>query len=790
MNLKELKQVLKPLHPASLMEKNFPHSSRVLFRNSFGALSIIFFILSSGVIVAANSKISGLFLISLSIWLFFFLLDAYFYSFYFRVDKTTGRFAFNLADIVFSTSPNDVTGGFLNSKLGKEIVRRCGIDRNSVEDFLLSRKFKISENNFEISSGRSVFKGFIQGIFQSDGEFRNFVLSHHITEGEFIGASVWTALLVRENIERKIWWSRERLLSVRGIGQEWSYGEAYLLSRFGRPLVIPEYSTPGFHAEEARLLELSLLRNRESNAILVGSEGVGKMEVLEELARQIKRGDSRSLSAKKFVVFDLSVFSASVKDGQEFDGEFSALLGQVARAGNIIFIIPNLPALLRFAESIGSDIASTLSPYLASSDLHVVAVSETRDYEQYIEPLADLRQHFETIRVHPADEDTVMSLLERNVKELENNGIVVSYPAVSSAISSAKKYFIGDPLTDTAEDLLIEASLIAQSVGRNIVLKEDVLEAAESKSGVPTGIVRAEEKEKLLNLESLLHTRIICQNEAVKAISDAVRRARSGIGNENRPLGSFLFLGPTGVGKTETAKALAEIFFGQDGRVLRLDMSEYRTEDSLSRLIGDNRGGSPGALSGILREHQFGVLLLDEFEKTSPEVLDLFLQILDEGIFSDVRGELVSARNVVIVATSNAGSDLIFNLVKTGKDPAQNESQIIEELIKRNIFKPELLNRFDGIIVFHPLDDQKLKEVAKLQLKKLVWRLKQKGVDLVIDDKLVSFIAERGKEPQFGARPLNRAIQETVEQAIAQKLISGELKPGGRIEFSPEDLKK
>jgi ATP-dependent Clp protease ATP-binding subunit ClpC len=791
MNIENLKKILKPWQSTSLLERNFPHSTRLAIKNTFGILALAFLALSSGLLMDTNDFLTGIFFLVLSVWLVLVMTDAYFYSVFSKRSKEAGRFAFLLSEIIFGTPSADITWGFFKSSLGREIMNRCGIDNESLGEFLATRKFKINSKNFTTAAGRSVFKGYIEGLLESDGEFKNFILSHNVTEGEFIGASIWSATLAKRKIDKKMWWKKERLMSVRGIGKDWSYGRAYLLARYGRPLTISEYIAPGFHAEEAKMLELALLRGRESNALLVGDDGVGKMEVLEELARQIKtKKADPSLSSYKFTVFDLGIFSSAVKNGEQFSGEFGSLLAQVSRSGNIVLVIPNLSALVKFAESIGSDILPIITPLLKSADLHVVAISETRDYEKHIEPLHGLREHFEMIRVHPADEDSVISLLQDFVGHLEKEGFVVTYPAVSGALRSAKQYFLDSPLVDTAEDLLIEAAEFAAGEGRRFVLKEDVLEAAEKKSGVPAGVVNAEEKEKLLNLETLLHDRIIGQNEAIKTISDAVRRARSGINSGDRPLGSFLFLGPTGVGKTETAKALAEVFFGQDARILRLDMSEYRAGDSLERLIGDAGSGNPGALSGMLREHQFGVLLLDEFEKTSLEVMDLFLQILDEGIFSDMRGEPVSARNVIIIATSNAGSGMIFDMVKQGRDPAKEDRAIIEELVKNNIFKAELLNRFDGVIVFHPLSDENLSEVARLQLKKLAWRLKAKGLELVINESLVSFIAAKGKDPEFGARPLNRAIADTVEQDIAKRLISGEIKPGNKIEFNTQDLRK
>jgi ATP-dependent Clp protease ATP-binding subunit ClpA len=321
-----------------------------------------------------------------------------------------------------------------------------------------------------------------------------------------------------------------------------------------------------------------------------------------------------------------------------------------------------------------------------------------------------------------------------------------------------------------------------------IVERSDVLALIEAKTGISTGDVKATERDTLLNLETILHQRIIGQDEAVTSISNAMRRARSDIENPERPMGSFLFLGPTGVGKTETTKALASVFFGKEESIIRFDMSEYQGDDSLARLIGSFGSGKQGVLSSKLREQPYGVLLLDEFEKTNTEVMNLFLQILDEGFFSDMTGKRVNARNLIIVATSNAGSDLVWNLLRDGKDLSANKDVIVNEIINRGIFKPELLNRFDGVILFHPLSTDNLQKIAVLMLKKLQTRLTEKGIELVVNDALLKAVISAGTDPQFGARPMNRAIQEKVEQVIARKIIAGEAPSGSRLELTEAEL--
>lgn len=787
MDYKELKKRLAPWRPVYALERTCSRHYRHIAKTVLLFLSLITLI-GAGI----DDKLENFFLIFLSLWLALFLLDCFFYSYYFKRAKEAGRFAFELALVVLSSPRNDITYGFISSNLGQEILWRCGLDQKTQRNFLSNRKSRVSGEQFKLPKDRSVFSAYLKGLWTSDVEFKNFILAHHITEEEFLGAGTWTASVMLDVLKLKRWWDKENLLKTDSIGRDWSYGTSYSLMKYARPLMIESSIVDeGYHSEEAKLLEVVLARSREANALLVGDDGVGKMEVLEELHRLMRKGETAEvLKGKQIWVFEISLLSATVTNSQIFERELIKVLKESERAGNIIFVIPNLSVFLESGNSYGVSVLSMITPFLSSSKMQVVGISNTDEYQRELEPLGDIKQHFEKVTVRPADENVLVKMLESEVIHLENQvKITISYPAVSEAVTAAKRYFVDKPVSDAATDLLIESAAKAKKERKLIVDKEDVLAAVKSKTGIPTGRVREEEKDKLLNLEVLLKARIVGQDDAVRAVSDAIRRARSGISNPLRPVGSFLFLGPTGVGKTETAKVLGEVFFGEASKLIRLDMSEYNSYDSLNRLIGSFESNTPGTLVTLLRENPYGVLLLDEFEKTDKKVLDLFLQVIDEGIFSDMRGEKVSARNVIIVATSNAGSDLIFEYLKSGQNLSAMRETVINEIITRGIFKPELLNRFDGVVLFHSLNEAALREVSKRLLSHLVRRLKEKGIALKVSESLISFLTKKGMDPKFGARPLNRAIQETVEQAIAKRMISGEIGSGSEIELTESDLK-
>jgi ATP-dependent Clp protease ATP-binding subunit ClpA len=341
-------------------------------------------------------------------------------------------------------------------------------------------------------------------------------------------------------------------------------------------------------------------------------------------------------------------------------------------------------------------------------------------------------------------------------------------------------------MPDKAIELLIDVATRASQKSQSVIDAEYVYKIVSDKTGIPAGPIGESEKNLLLNLEDKLHEKVIGQQQALNAIARTMRRARAGVQSSEKPIGSFLFLGPTGVGKTETAKALAEVFFGNESKMHRLDMSEFSGSDALSRLIGTTENS--GILPDMLREHPYSVLLLDEFEKASKAVHDIFLQILDEGIFTDARGSKVNARNTIIIATSNAGSQLILKTVRQRKELSTLTQEIINHIIKEGTYRPELLNRFDNTIIFEPLALEEQGLVAGLMLKSLYERVKQQGYELAVNRDLMDILVQKGYNPQFGARPMQRVIQNVIEEKIAQKIISGEATKGSTIDLTRLDF--
>jgi|CXWL01.1.fsa_nt_gi ATP-dependent Clp protease ATP-binding subunit ClpC len=378
-------------------------------------------------------------------------------------------------------------------------------------------------------------------------------------------------------------------------------------------------------------------------------------------------------------------------------------------------------------------------------------------------------------------------MLEIEAERLERHSrVFVTYPALVAIAESAGRYFDLASVTEKAKDLLLEVPGEAASKGRHIVLREDVLKLVESTTGIPTGAPGGAEKQALLHLEDMLRARVVGQEEAIKVVAEALKRSRAGVKNPDKPIGTFLFLGPTGVGKTETTKALADVYFGSEAQMSRLDMSEYRDSHAVDRLIGSFGEAGLGRLPELLREHPYGVLLLDEFEKTSQDVINVFLRLFDEGTVTDTEGRKANAKNTIMIATSNAGSELVWDIVKSGGDLNARKQEVIDSIVASGAFKPELLNRFDAIVLFHPLNAEDLRQIARLMMDRFAKRMLDRGIAIETKDRAIDYLVAKGTDPKFGARPLARAIAEEAERIVSEKIIEGEIREGSRVAFDTD----
>lgn len=610
----------------------------------------------------------------------------------------------------------------------------------------------------------------------------------------------------------------------------------------------------GRDREVARVIEI-LSRRNKNNPVLIGEPGVGKTAVAEAIATAIvNKKVPHDLMDKQVVSLDLGGLVAGTKYRGEFEDRMKKIIKEITEDGTIILFVDEMHTLIGAGGAEGSiDAANILKPSLARGDIQMIGATTFDEYQKYVEKDQALARRFQIVRLNePSRTETKAILSGLKPKYEKFHHVKITDSAIENAIDLSSRYISNRYLPDKAIDLIDEASAAVKiksgkgsnnqliqineqikkvieqkneaAVNQNFVKAaqlqdrqnslqlrqdqlsnrldqatskkstvqpEDVAKVVSNWTGVPVTQMNRDETKHLANLESDLHKRIIGQDKAVSAVSRAVRRSRSGIKDENRPIGSFLFLGPTGVGKTELAKAIAASIFGSENNLIRIDMSEYMDQIANSKLIGSAPGyvgyDEGGQLSEQVRRHPYSVVLLDEVEKAHPDVFNLLLQVLDDGFLTDSKGRKVDFKNTIVIMTSNLGSRSLFETKEVGFT-ADNSSQIemrkdrVRQALKQ-FFRPEFLNRIDETIIFDELDQKQLRQIVTLLTRKLINRLNKQGVQLKISRAALDKIAKDGYNPEMGARPLRRAIQKDIEDEIASMLIKGDLKEGDLLKI-------
>lgn len=610
----------------------------------------------------------------------------------------------------------------------------------------------------------------------------------------------------------------------------------------------------GRDKEIERVVQI-LSRRTKNNPCLIGEPGVGKTAIAEGLAQKIVEGNiPELLKGKRVFTLDLSAMVAGAKYRGEFEERLKKAMDEVKKAGNVILFIDEMHTIIGAGAAEGAiDASSILKPALARGEIQVIGATTLNEYRKHVEKDAALERRFQPIMVgEPTEEETVEILKGIRDKYEAHHRVKITDGALEAATKLSARYITDRYLPDKAIDLIDEAAskvrLKAFTAPPDIkkleeqleklakekedairsqefekaagirdqehklkaehekikdiwyqknqtrtdtVTEEEIADIVSSWTGIPVKRLAEEESERLMKMEDVLHERVIGQDEAVKAVSRAIRRGRVGLKDPRRPVGSFIFLGPTGVGKTELSKALAEALFGNENAMIRIDMSEYMEKFAVSRLVGSPPGyvgyEEGGQLTEKVRRKPYSVLLFDEIEKAHPDVFNILLQILDDGRLTDSQGRTVDFRNTVIIMTSNVGGRLITEPKRIGfvteEDSARNyeemKNNVMSELKKT--FRPEFLNRVDDIIVFHPLDEENIKGIVDIMVNALAKRLAQNGITLVSGDDTRTYLAKKGFDPVFGARPLRRYIQSMVEDKIAEKMLEGTIKPGDTV---------
>ncbi|MBI4133529.1 ATP-dependent Clp protease ATP-binding subunit [Candidatus Uhrbacteria bacterium] len=512
------------------------------------------------------------------------------------------------------------------------------------------------------------------------------------------------------------------------------------------------------------------------SVIMVGQHGVGKDAVVEGIAaRMIEEEVPAALRDKRMVVLSIPEITSGVTPAQA-QARLLTVLGEVARSGNIILVVPNIEGMVGVSVGEGIDLSDAFAAEISKGYFLCIATTTPDAYTRLVEARA-LGRTLERIRVDELESNTAIQVLESKSGSIEyDQKVFFSYDALEKAVILTARYVHERFLPEKAIEVAREAAQMVRSKRgeRQIVTGEDVAAIVSDKTRIPVTEVTAGEAEKLLKLEERLHERVVGQDEAVKAVAAALRRARAELRSEKRPIANFLFLGPTGVGKTELAKTVAAVYFGREESMVRLDMSEYQDQASIYRLIGPPGETGGGVLTEAVRKQPFTLLLLDELEKAHKDVLNVFLQVMDDGRLTDNGGRVIDFTNVIIIATSNAGSQVIQDEVRTGATVEAVKSKLMNEVL-RQYFRPEFLNRFDGVIVFTPLTPDEILQITWLMIAPIKEKMKAKGIEFEVHDAAAEELSQAGFDPVFGARPLRRVIQERIENALANFLLTQKL---------------
>ena len=587
----------------------------------------------------------------------------------------------------------------------------------------------------------------------------------------------------------------------------------------------------GREREMKRVIQI-LSRRTKNNPCLIGEPGVGKTAVVEGLAQFIVSGNVPETIAKKRVVsLDLSGMVAGSKYRGEFEERIKKVLAEVRESGNVLLFIDEIHTIIGAGGAEGAiDASNILKPSLARGEIQLIGATTLEEYRKYIEKDAALERRFQPVMVdEPTEAESIEILKGLRSRYEEHHKVTIQDEALVAAVRLSARYINDRFLPDKAIDLIDEASsklrltvytepeeikkleaeikkLEGQKEEKNsrklVVGENEIADIVSDWTKIPVRKLAEEESERLLKLESILHERVVGQEEAVSAVARAIRRGRVGLKDPKRPIGSFLFLGPTGVGKTELSKALSEAMFGTENAMIRVDMSEYMEKHSVSKMIGSPPGyvgyEEGGQLSEKVRRNPYSVILFDEIEKAHPDVFNILLQILDDGHITDAQGRKVDFKNTILIMTSNAGAENIISPKRLGfssesgekADYAFMKERVMEEV--RRMFKPEFLNRIDEILVFHPLTKENIKTIAGILLRGIKKRTEdQLGMTLTITDDAIDFLADKGYDSKYGARPLRRTIQTQIEDQLSEKILEGTIrkKTEVRIEKYGDQLK-
>lgn len=604
-----------------------------------------------------------------------------------------------------------------------------------------------------------------------------FIRELGLTKGDFLSAANW-------------WDKRLRNVSLAavpagfgsaGLGRELLFGYTPQLRQYASDMGAQTDFTHHLIGRASVVARMERVLTSGKSIILTGEPGVGKKTVVYEFARRAATGElGAELSYRRVLELDYNfVFSATL-DKNRKKQKMAEILAEAAAAGNIILVLRDLHRLTA-SDLEGLDLTDVFETHLEKGKLKIITIATRDDYEKYLARNLRLRKFFETVDVEePTMEEANEIILEAAEEWEKKKDITITVPALTKILEASEQYITETPFPEKALELLDAVIFYNEQIKADkVVTVEDVNKVLAEKTGISFANLSRDESVRLANLEEIIHERLVNQDKAVALIAKILRSKSLGVVKSKRPIGSFLFLGPTGVGKTETAKVLAKVYFGSMDKIVRFDMAEYVGREGLDRLIGSISGNQPGVLTTAVKNNPAGLLLLDEIEKAPPEVFNLFLAMLDEGVITDAFNKKVSCSNLFVIATSNAGAEYIRELVSQKETNLQGK--VVDYVLKNKIFSPEFINRFDGVVVYEPLLPVHLVKIARVQTGELSQTMERKNIYVSFSDEAVQKLAEDGYEPEFGARPMRRIVELSIGDLLGKAMLSGEIKPGDSV---------
>lgn len=660
-----------------------------------------------------------------------------------------------------------------DSSAGAEVSRRMGIEKNEfVREAVLT--------DFNFVSGNS-FEEILSQMIEKNTWSESFFTQHNTNpEDLLLAASLWDKRIESES---------EIVLAeagAPGVGLELIFGYTPTLNTYSENMSLQQSYSHHLIGRESVVHRMERILNGGSNVMLSGLPGVGKKTVVFEFAERARVGKLGQVMAyRRVMMLDHNALLSTEKDVNAKKHALRTVLLEAAEAGNIILVLKDLHRLVS-KEVEGYDFTDILEELFAREDMKIIAITNPVDYERFIVPNMRIRKHFELVEITPPEmEDAMEIVLEAALHWEQSRNITITIPALRKILVDSDQYITETPFPEKALELLDAVILAAEQQNHTLVDINTVVEVFTERTGIPAEQLSVDNKKRLANLEDLIHENLVNQTKAINLLAKSLRSRSIGVGNKDKPIGSFLFLGPTGVGKTETAKVLATTYYGSTSRIIRFDMAEYAGSDGFERLVGSVNKNYPGTLTTAIKNNPASLLLLDEIEKASPEIYNLFLRLLDEGIMTDAFGKEIVGKHLFIVGTSNAGAEYIRQLVTKGESDIQKK--VVDYVLEQGIFSPEFINRFDGVVVYEPLTKDHLVQIARLMLTKFAASLKKQNLYLNITDAMCAKLAEDGYDPAFGARPMSRIVNLTLGDIVGKAILNDTISSGDIIELVPEE---